>query len=385
MSRITVGVPKEIKAQEGRVALTPEGAGRLIDGIGASAIVEHGAGEAAGFSDAAYRRAGAVWAMDAHPLWIMSDLVLKVKEPLPSEYRYLQYPQLLFTYLHPAGNKELVWALLHSGRAAIAYEDVVEMVNGRPTYPLLAPMSRIAGVQALRGALCWHRDHGRADYTKLRAVIIGGGTAGEAALNQALVEELESIVVFESRMERVRELSDKYVAEKNVHIFPLPASLGFLRKADIVVSTPMLPGGQKAPSVLTENEHFQHMKTGCYAVDVSIDQGGSLEHTKGRPTKPGEVFVAGSRGIVFSAVPNIPGSTVPDEATQALTQATFPYVEYLVREMADDPEHGLEHALQNSPALRAGLQVWKGKLLNESVAKDFGLESYYEPAEKLFG
>lgn len=382
MPRCIVGVPKEIKKQEGRVALTPYGAAALVS-LGATVVVERDAGAGSGFSDKEYREAGTILASDPHPLWIISHIVLKVKEPLPLEYAGLRHPKLIFTYLHLAGgDPELLSQLVHAGNAAIAYEDVFEIVNGRRAYPLLAPMSRIAGVQAVRGALVWHREHGNADHTKLRAVLIGCGVAGEAALEQALAEELGCIVVFERSLERVSELKTKYGDEKNLFILP-PSGFGIdmLQRADIVICAPMLPGGQEAPVVLTEKRHLQYAKEGCYFSDIAIDQGGSTEWTKNRPTMPGETFVAGSRNLVFSAVPNIPGSTVPEEATDALTKATFPYVEHLVRHMLAD-ENGLEMAIKASPALCAGMQIWRGKLLNESVAKKFGRA--YVTAEELF-
>lgn len=382
MPQVTIGVPKEVKLQEGRVALTPKGTADLIT-LGARVIVEEGAGAAAGFLDAAYRDAGALRATAAHPVWTLSDVVLKVKEPLPCEYYLLGKPKLLFTYLHLAGNEALIRSLVSAGRAAIAYEDVVVMVDGKPTYPLLAPMSRIAGVQAARGAIRWHKGRGCADYSSLTAVVIAGGVAGEAALNQLLAEGIGSIALFEKNPHRVQELAQKYQNETNLVVYPISLTgvfLSWCRVADIVVSAPMLPAGQEAPIVLTR-AHTQVMKPGTYVVDISIDQNGSTEVTRGHPTKPGGDFA--ENGVEFSAVPNIPGSTVPDEATRALTDATFPYVKLIVEGMQAAPS-GLVSVLKSSPPLRAGVQAWEGHILNESVAKKFGLLDRYVAAEELF-
>ena len=380
-----VGIPKEVKTREGRVGMTPSGVQRIV-GRGARVFVERGAGLLSKFSDSDYESAGALLVDGPKQIWSESNLVVKVKEPVPSEYPHLAElrGRGLFTYLHLAGvDKGLTLDLLSHRIAAIAYETVSETVGGKTVFPLLVPMSHIAGIQSARGALLRHP---KENYAMLNAVVIGGGNVGEAALQHFLANGIGPISVFESHGPRIHELCDKYANDKGVITFPLSAldgSLGreILRTADIVICGPMSPGGKEAPIVLTARKHFRYMKRGAYIADVSIDQGGSTEWTRGHPTKPGETFTRGSRGLVFSSVANIPGSTVPDEATLALTDVTLPYIELIVhRFMFGGSMYGV---LNGFPALLSGLQTFNGYLTNEHVALKHGLEERYRSVHEL--
>lgn len=291
----------------------------------------------------------------------------------------------LFTYLHLAGTEiELTRALLRNNITAIAYETVTDIdAGGRKTFPLLTPMSKIAGTQAMRTAL--HR-HATEKWKKLVAFIIGGGNAGEAALLSALANEVNYVALYEAHKPRTHELRLKYKGEK-VTIFPMemlkePLIRRVFPSVDIFICAPMLPGGKEAPIVLTQND-FRIMKDGAYISDVSIDQGGSTAWTKGNPTKPGETFTRGARNLVFSAVPNIPGSTVPKDATRALCKATEPYIVGIVAH-AVESHNGVYTAMRDDPSLRCGLQTYKGWLTNEYVSSKHGLYRDYYPLSALF-
>ncbi len=388
MQKCIVGVPRERKYQEGRVGVTPEGA-RAIIACGGSVLVEKNAGLLSGFSDDSYVREGANITPSAEAVWRAADIVVKVKEPIRDEYPYLAQFQgkTLFTYLHLAGGeKELTASLLRNEITSIAYETVAEIgENGRKTFPLLVPMSKIAGTQAMRGALSrFPKEY----HSLLTAVIIGGGNVGEAALIQTLSAGVSLIALFEAYEPRICELRKKYKSSgaQSICFFSL-AALGeaqgksVIRNADIVISGPMLPGGKEAPIVLTQ-KHFARMKTGAYIADVSIDQGGSTAWTKGNPTKPGETFTRGARKLVFSATPNIPGSTVPSEATIALTDVTLPYILHLVRNAS--VHNGIYVALRDNAVLREGLQTWRGFLTNPHVSSHHGIFSLYKPLDALF-
>lgn len=386
MGTCMIGVPKEIKTQEGRVGVTPDGV-RALCALGLHVGIEQNAGVLSGFSDDKYIAAGAVIYSATEKLYQDADIIVKVKEPTPAEYQFLPLLEgkALFTYLHLAGvDSELTRLLLRHEVTAIAYENVTRTVDGRTMLPLLAPMSRIAGVQAMRGALLRHpKEH----YAKLEVIILGGGVVGEAALNQALVNGVSSIAMFESREERVRELRTKYSEESTFSVFPfsfLEDADGkkLLKGADIVISGVMLPGGAAAPKVLNQS-HFRIMKQGTYIADVAIDQGGSTAWSK--VTKPGETFTRGKKELVFSCVPNIPGSTVPAEATEALTKETLPYICLLGTHVFEHGRNsGIYFALKDHSDLRAGLQTFRGNLLSSAVSARHQLLSVYRPFDHFF-
>lgn len=385
MYKCIVGVPREIKPQEGRVGLTPKAA-RAITELGAVVFIETLAGVASGYSDKEYFDAGAVIVPTAEEVWKSSDILVKVKEPILQEYPLLACleKKTLFTYLHLAGSDpELTRTLLRHEVTAIAYENVSDIENGRPVYPLLIPMSQIAGVQSMRAAIAHHKEKRPTD---LSVVIIGGGNVGEAALKRAISSDVGFVVLFEAWEPRVLELRERYGCDRVV-VFPLTMleehiGRSYLKIADVVICGPMLPGGKEAPIVLTQR-HFRTMKHGCYIADVSIDQGGSTAWTKGSPTKPGTTFTRGARQLIFSAVPNIPGSTVPAEATKALTSATLPYLLRMVIHRLSDP-HGDYTSLRDDIALRRGLQTWRGSLVNPHVSSRHKIFQEYRSIDLLF-
>ena len=273
--------------------------------------------------------------------------------------------------------------LLRHEVTAVAYENVEQEVEGRAVFPLLSPMSRIAGTQSLRGAYILHN---RRSKKKPRVVIIGGGVVGEAALREAIEKKVASIVLFELNLERMHNLRQCYAKSKGgdtkVKVFPMqlmktPGGLATLTKADIVISGVMNPGGSAAPKVLTASE-FAVMKSGTIIVDVAIDQGGSTEWSK--TTHSGETFEQG--GLIFSCTTNIPGS-VPHEATLALTNATLPYVKLFV-EYARKTNSSGWWLLKDRPDLRRGLQTWRGLLTNQFVAEKHGIISGYKPLKFFF-
>ncbi|OGZ05483.1 MAG: hypothetical protein A2845_05715 [Candidatus Lloydbacteria bacterium RIFCSPHIGHO2_01_FULL_49_22] len=386
MAECVVGVPREQKTQEGRVGMTPAGVW-VVTQLGGRVLVEHDAGVLSGFSDQAYKDLGAIIVETSDEIWKNADIVVKIKEPIKSEYPHLRSfaGRTLFTYLHLAGGAiDLTRTLLDNKITAIAYETVsLPGKDNRAVFPLLVPMSQIAGTQAMHGALARHQPEHHQD---LSVVIIGGGNVGEAALCRAVCG-VGSIVIFEAWEKRILELKKEYGRIEKVKIFPLTmlddkSVRKYLKEADIVISGPMLPGGKEAPIVLTQ-KHFRIMKQGCYIADVSIDQGGSTAWTKGNPTKPGETFTRGARKLVFSAVPNIPGSTVPAEATLALTDTTLPYVLVLVSESLRS-KGGEYTALRDNTDLRKGLQTYNGYVTNEHVAAHHDLSKEYRSPDSFF-
>ncbi len=384
MSRCVIGVPKEVKPQEGRVGITPDGV-RELCALGAEVVVETGAGKLSGFSDGDYLASGATIVSRVERIYREADVVVKVKELVPEEYLLIPLlrHKVLFTYLHLAGvDPRLTTLLLEQEVTAIAYENVTRMVDGRTTFPLLIPMSKIAGTQAMRGALARFPKERRRE---LEVVILGGGNVGEAALDEALLGDVSSITVFESREERRAQLEDLYRTKPGVSFLPFDAldTCGRVKllNADIVISGIMLPGGAAAPKVLTQ-KHFRCMRQGAYIADVSIDQGGSTAWS--RVTKPGETYTRGKRGLVFSCVPNIPGSTVPREATKELTKETFPFVALLGTSVLEYGSGGVWHALKGNNDLRAGLQTYGGHLTNAFVAEKHGLQSRYQELDRIF-
>lgn len=381
MKRFIIGVPRERKEKEGRVGITPKGVAELRQlGEHVEVWVEIGAGCAAGFSDQDYLNARANLIPTAAEIYATADIIVKVKEPTPDEYKNLALlkGRILFAYLHLAGvNRELTEVLVGNEITAIAYENVEEIVGGRITFPLLAPMSRIAGTQAARQAreLCFA-------VPSPSLVILGGGNVGEAALKEAR-SFASTITVFELNQDRVLELRKKY-GTKSIRIFNIarlyePAGKKALGSAHVVISGVMNPGGSAAPKVLSEKE-IALMKEGAFVIDVAIDQGGSTAYS--RPTYPGEFFE--EAGIFFSCVPNIPGSTVPEEATSMLTDVTLPYVKLLLDYAGRYPHNKAWWLFKDHYGLRKGLQTWNGNLVNQCVSSRHQMFRTYKPLDTFF-
>lgn len=352
-----IGVPKEIKEGEYRVALTP-GAVEALRASGHSVLVQKGAGAHAGFSDDEYRRAGAKPAASAAQVW-GAELVLKVKEPLPSEFKFFRPGLILFTFLHLAPNKKLVDALLRGRVTAIGYETVEE--NGK--LPILEPMSEIAGrIAALMGAYYQANPQGgrgvlfggMPGVLPAQVVILGGGTVGENAARIA-VGMGSRVTILERRSERMR-----YLDEILPHAATLMADSAAIRSAiataDIVIGAVHLPGA-RTPQLITRSM-VKRMKPRSVIVDVAIDQGGSSETS--RPTshfRPTYV----EEGVLHYCVPNMPGA-YGRTSTLALVNSTLPYAQFLARTpLASLP--------RESAALLRGIQCHNGRLTCKPVAE----------------
>ena len=361
-----IGVPKEVKDNEFRVALTPEGA-RELTHAGHRVLVEKDAGEGSSLYEQRYERAGAEIIDNAEEVWREAQMILKVKEPVPEEYDHLQEGQILFTYLHLAASRELTDVLLQRKVSGVAYE-TVQLADGR--LPLLAPMSEIAGRMAPHvGARLQEKENGGrgillggvSGVRPGKVLVLGAGMAGGNAAWIAAGMEAEVIVVDKS-LDKLRFIdqihkgrimtlmSDRLTLEQRV------------READVVIGTVLIPGA-KAPKLVTE-EMVASMRPGSVVIDISIDQGGSVE-TSRMTTHSDPTYVV--HGVVHYAVGNMPGA-VPNTSTYALTNVTLPYAISIA-------EAGLEDALRADPALAAGLNTHGGMLTNQAVGEAHDLES----------
>jgi alanine dehydrogenase len=359
-----IGVVKEIKSDEYRVALTPAGARELVQ-RGHDVIVEEGAGEGSAFPDGAYAAVGARLE-STDRVWAESELVLKVKEPLPSEYPRLHEDLVLFTYLHLAASKDLTEALVASGATCVAYE-TVETANG--ALPLLAPMSEIAGrLAAQAGAYFLEKPQGGrglllggvAGVAPGRVVVLGGGIVGYNAAVIAIGLGA-NVVILERSIDRMRHLEEILSGRVSLVMSSTLQIEESLREADVVIGAVLIPGA-KAPKLITR-AMLTEMKEGSVFCDVAIDQGGCAETS--RPTTHSDpVYVV--EGVIHYCVANMPGA-VPITSTKALTNATLPYVEAIA-------DHGLAEAVARDSALARGVNVLHGKVTYRAVAEAHGLE-----------
>jgi alanine dehydrogenase len=366
-----IGVAKEIKSDEYRVALTPAGARELIQ-QGHELLVEEGAGEGSAFPDAAYAAEGAQ-IVSVDDVWGDAELLLKVKEPVPAEYGRLREGLVLFTYLHLAADEELTRALVESGITAVAYETVETPDRA---LPLLAPMSEIAGrLAAQAGAYFLEKPVGGRGLllggvpgvAPGKVVVIGGGMVG---YNSAVIAIGlgANVAIIERSIDRMRHLEE--VLGSRVTLL-MSSSLQIeesVADADVVIGAVLIPGAV-APKLVTR-EMVAGMKDGSVVCDVAIDQGGCFDTS--RPTTHSEpVYVV--EGVTHYCVANMPGA-VPITSTKALTNATLPYVEEIA-------EHGLVEAVARDPALAGGVNVLDGKITYGAVAEAHGLE--YAPLEDV--
>jgi alanine dehydrogenase len=366
-----IGVAKEIKPQEYRVALTPAGARELVQG-GHEVVVEEGAGLGSAFPDAAYERAGAsISSVD--DVWERSELLLKVKEPIAPEYTRLRAGLTLFTYLHIAADEPLTRALVDSGITAIAYETVE---TDRGALPLLAPMSEIAGRLAPQaGAHHLEKPKGGsglllggvAGVAQGRVVVIGGGIVGYNAAVIALGLGAQ-VTILERSVDRMRHLEQILSGRVS---FLMSSSLQVeesLKEADLVIGAVLIPGAL-APKLITR-EMLGAMKEGSVLVDVAIDQGGCAETS--RPTTHDDPVYTVD-GVVHYCVANMPGA-VPITSTRALTNVTLPYVEAIA-------DLGVVDAIRGDLALARGVNIVGGEVTYEAVAEAHGLE--YRPLDDV--
>jgi alanine dehydrogenase len=363
-ARMIIGVPKEIKNHEYRVSLTPEGA-QLLCQRGHRVIVEPSAGIGSGFSDEAYRAAGAHIAASKDEVFGEADLIVKVKEPLVHECRMLRAGQALFTYLHLASLPEVTKALIESRVTAIAYETT----EGRDgSLPMLKPMSEIAGRMAVQvGARYLERTQGGKGILLAgvpgvepgKVVILGSGVVGSSATRIAVGMGAQ-VTVVSNDLQQLRSLDDQYQG-RIVTLAASQASIDrMVEQADLVIGAVLVPGA-KAPKLVTRST-VSHMQPGSVIVDVSVDQGGCFETTRATTHSDPIYFVD---GVLHYGVANMPG-IVPSTSTRALTNATLPFIVRLVSE-------GVEQALRSDPGLARGVNLMDGRVTCKGVAEAHGL------------
>ncbi len=365
-----IGIPKEIKTEEYRVALLPEGV-KLLTRAGHRVILQKNAGKESGFFDWQYRAGGAKISNSPKEIW-QADLILKVKEPQPQEYKFLKENQILFTFLHLAAFPQLIQVLKEKKVCAIDFATVEKDKK----LPILQPMSEISGRLAIQiGAHFLEKKQGGEGILisglypipPALVLILGGGTVGRAAAKTALSLGAR-VVLLEKNLNKIRALKKEF---KN-KVLILPSSLKNLKKilpkVDLLVGAVLIPG-KKAPKLI-KKEMVKKMKKGAVIVDVSIDQGGCSEFS--RPTThQNPVFE--KFGVLHYCVPNIPG-IIPRTSTQALSKAVFPYLFELCN-------LGFKKAVLKNQALARGVNVYRGKITNFALAQS--LNQKFFPLKKL--
>jgi alanine dehydrogenase len=370
---VKVGVPKEVKNHEYRVAMTPSGVHELVRG-GHQVVVEHGAGTGSSIPDADFVAAGASIVPAADDVWAAADLVLKVKEPVAEEYRRMRKGQVLFTYLHIAASRECTDALLQAGITAIAYE-TVQLADG--SLPLLAPMSEVAGRMAPQvGAHHLQRDGGGrgvlmggvSGVYAAKVVVLGAGVSGMSAAAIALGMQSE-VLLIDKNVARLRQADAIYQGHCQTVASNAYEIERAVLDADLVIGA-VLVAGAKAPK-LVSNDLVAQMKPGSVLVDISIDQGGCFEDS--HPTTHADPTYLVHESL-FYCVANMPGA-VPHTSTYALTNVTLPYV-------LEIASRGWRDALAADPALRQGLNTHEGMLTCPPVAEAHGLP-WTAPSEVL--
>lgn len=360
-----VGVPKEIKPQENRVGLVP-GSVREIVRTGSVVLVEKGAGLGIGISDEQYQAAGAEIVDTADEIFERSELIVKVKEPQPIECKRLKEGQTLFTYLHLAPDPQQTRLLKESGATAIAYETVTQNDGG---LPLLTPMSQVAGRMSIQaGAHCLEMAQGGSGVllggvpgvASANVVVIGGGVVGSNAVRMAMGMEAR-VTVLDKSLSRLRELDFQFGSKLNTIYATVEALEHYVSEADLVIGAVLVPGAA-APKLVTRSM-LKAMRPGSVVVDVAIDQGGCFETS--RPTTHHEPTYVIDH-IVHYCVANMPGA-VPRTSTFALNNATLPFVISLVTK-------GVKLALLSDGHLLNGLNVHKGMITYEAVARELGYD-----------
>ncbi|MGE6258097.1 alanine dehydrogenase [Heyndrickxia sporothermodurans] len=366
-----IGVPKEIKNNENRVAMTPAGVVHLLN-AGHKVIIETNAGLGSGFTNEEYIQAGAEIIESASDVWASAEMIMKVKEPLPSEYSYFRKGLILFTYLHLAAEPELTKALVDSEVIAIAYETVT--VNR--TLPLLSPMSEVAGRMASQiGAQFLEKTKGGKGILlsgvpgvkRGKVTIIGGGMVGTNAAKIAVGLGAD-VTIIDLNPERLRQLEDIFGTNVQT-LMSNPFNIAeAVKESDLVIGSVLIPGA-KAPKLVTE-EMVKSMKPGSVIVDVAIDQGGNFETVDHITTHDNPTYE--KHGVVHYAVANMPGA-VPRTSTIALTNVTIPYAVQIATK-------GVVQAVNDNPAIQTGVNVANGHVTYEAVAHDLGYN--YVPVEE---
>lgn len=354
-----IGVPKEVKVLENRVAITPGGVMSLVT-AGHQVIVETSAGVGSGFTDDLYAQAGAKIVKTAKEAWEV-DMVLKVKEPIVEEYQYFRNGLILFTYLHLAANRTLTEALIEKNVTAISYE-TVQLLDG--SLPLLSPMSEVAGRMATQiGAQYLEKMYGGkgillsgvAGVERGNVAIIGGGQAGENAAKIAIGMGA-NVTILDINVNRLRELENQFGSSIQTLMSNSYNIAKAVAEADLVIGAVLIPGA-KAPKLVTE-EMIKSMKPGSVLVDIAIDQGGIFETSDRITTHEEPIYI--KHNVIHYAVGNMPGA-VPRTSTMALTNVTMPYVLLLANK-------GLERALADNKALALGLNTYQGNIVYEQIA-----------------
>ncbi|MCH9828638.1 MAG: alanine dehydrogenase [Gammaproteobacteria bacterium] len=360
-----IGVPKEIKNHEYRVGLTPSGV-RELAGRGHQVMIQKAAGEAIGLYDEQYLNAGAVLVDTPEEIFATADMVVKVKEPQPSEYAQLREGQLLFTYLHLAPDPEQTKGLVESGCVAIAYETVID---GKGGLPLLAPMSEVAGRMSIQaGAHALEKAQGGVGLlmggvpgvAPAEVAIIGGGVVGYNAARIA-VGMGANVTILDRSLSRLNYLDSLFQGRLNTIYSTVDALEEYALKADLVIGAVLIPGAA-APKLVTR-DMLKQMKNGAVIVDVAIDQGGCFE-TSRATTHQDPTYIVD--GVVHYCVANMPGG-VARTSTFALTNATMPYVLSLA-------DKGYRKALQDDANLLEGLNVYFHKVTYKAVAEALDYE-----------
>ena len=367
-----IGVPKEIKAQESRVALTPAGVDAFVR-AGHKVYVETGAGLGSSFTDDQYVEQGAEILPEAAKVWEVAEMIMKVKEPLESEYKYFKEDLIIFTYLHLAAEEKLTKALVESKAVAIAYETVQ---NPDRSLPLLTPMSEVAGRMAVQqGAIYLEKTRGGKGLlvdgvpgvAPAHIVIVGAGIVGTGAIRRAIGLGAR-VTVLDVNVDRLRYLGEVFMGKLETVYSNNYNLTQAVKTADLVVGAVLIPGA-KAPKLVTE-EMVKQMEPGSVIVDVAIDQGGCIETI--RPTTHQDpVYV--EHGVVHYGVTNIPGA-VSQTSTLALTNVTLPYAVRIANK-------GWKQALTDELPLRKGANVLQGKVVYKAVADTFDLA--YTPVEDV--
>ncbi|MBL8959187.1 MAG: alanine dehydrogenase [Gemmatimonadetes bacterium] len=368
-----IGVPKEIKTNENRIALVPAGAEALV-AAGHEVVIEKGGGEGSGFTDQDYLDVGAKINPDVDAVWAGADMIIKVKEPIAPEWKRMKKGQVVFTYFHFAADEPLTRAHMEAGATCIAYE-TVELATGE--LPLLTPMSEVAGRMAVQeGAKYLEKLYGGRGVLlggvpgvpPAKVVILGGGIVGINAAKMAAGLGAK-VVILDISLDRLRYLSDVMPANVQLIYSNRQNILEQIATADLVVGGVLIPGA-KAPK-LVRREDLKRMRPGSVIVDVAIDQGGCVETIKAT-THENPTYVVD--GVIHYGVANMPGG-VPRTSTLALTNATLPYAIQLANK-------GWKKALTDSPALLKGLNMIDGKVTYPGVAEAFGLPCH-DPASFL--
>jgi alanine dehydrogenase len=365
-----VGVPKEIKTDEYRVAMIPVGIEELTRG-GHKVLIQAGAGQGSGIADDQYAVHGAEIVAPAAEIWKRADLIIKVKEPLPVEWPLMRPGQMLFTYFHFAADEPLTRAVMQSGITAIAYETIKD---ARGNLPLLTPMSEVAGRMSIQeGAKYLERPFegrgillgGVPGVLPANVVILGGGVVGANAAKVAAGLGAH-VTILDVNLDRLRYLDDVMPRNVTTLFSDRHNILDSLNRADLLIGAVLIPGA-RAP-YLVRREDLKRMPPGAVLIDVAIDQGGCIETSK--PTthsKPTYIV----DDVIHYCVTNMPGA-VGRTSTYALTNVTLPYILQLAKK-------GLDRAARENPALAQGVNIRQGRVTNSAVAATFGLECDAQP------